>query len=478
MATNFPNSPSNGATHVFGGTTYTYNSTKGVWKADKDAIAVSDTPPSNPEIGALWFDSSVAKTYIYYNDGSSSQWVQLNPSGGSDGADGAAGADATGDGESPIIYTEPPTDITFATDGTASTVQMQAVDPEGTAITYGIAYANSTNARPAQLASDTTINQSTGTYTFTPSTSMSDEGNFKARLSASDGIQTTTRFVNFALAFPLSGTYLVVAGGGGGGTGVSGGGGGAGGLLYSTNHAFPLNTQFTVVVGNGGAAKSGNGDGNPGFDSSISGSGFTTLTAIGGGKGGGMRAGTPTAAELAGGSGGGGSGYTNSGTVTGPGGNATTGQGNPGGEGRYLAGPGYGGGGGGAGQAGGNYNDATPALGGDGLQYSISGTPTYYAGGGGGGGYNSAGAAGGLGGGGTGGYRYGGGGVSANATANTGGGGGGGADGGTSGAGGSGIVIIRGPNTYSATGSNYTETTDGSDKIWTFTSDGTITFSV
>ena len=43
---------------------------------------------------------------------------------------------------------------------------MQAVDPEGTAITYGIAYANSTNARPAQLASDTTINQTTGTYTF------------------------------------------------------------------------------------------------------------------------------------------------------------------------------------------------------------------------------------------------------------------------------------------------------------------------
>jgi len=140
MATNFPNSPSNGATHVFGGTTYTYNSTKGVWTADKDAVAVSDTPPSNPETGALWFDSSVAKTYIYYNDGSSSQWVQLNPSGGSDGAD------ATGDGESPIIYTEPPTSHNLSNNGSTSTVQMQAVDPEGTAITYGIAYANSTNA--------------------------------------------------------------------------------------------------------------------------------------------------------------------------------------------------------------------------------------------------------------------------------------------------------------------------------------------
>ncbi len=88
MATNFPNSPSNGATHTFGGTTYTYNSTKGVWKASADAMAVSDTPPSSPEAGALWFDSSVAKSYIYYNDGSSAQWVQLNPSGGTDGTDG------------------------------------------------------------------------------------------------------------------------------------------------------------------------------------------------------------------------------------------------------------------------------------------------------------------------------------------------------------------------------------------------------
>jgi len=202
MATNFPSSPSNGATHTFGGTVYTYNSTKGVWKAAAgEAVTISDTPPSNPGAGDLWFDSSVAKTYIYYNDGSSNQWVQMNPSGGSDGTDGADGADATGDGESPIVYTEPVTSHTLNTDGTTSTVQMQAVDPEGTAITYGIAYANSTNALPDQLASATTIDQSTGTYTFTPTTNTSNEGSFKARLSASDGITSATRFVNFSLSF-------------------------------------------------------------------------------------------------------------------------------------------------------------------------------------------------------------------------------------------------------------------------------------
>jgi len=195
MAINFPNSPSNGDAHAG----FIYNSTKGVWEASAASVPMSDNPPTNPAQGDLWFDSSVAKTYIYYNDGSSSQWVQLNPSGGSDGADGA---DATGDGESPIIYTEPPTtEQALNKDGTTSTVQMQAVDPEGTAITYGIAYANSTNARPAQLSADTTINQTTGVYTFTPSTTASDAGTFKARLSASDGIQTSTRFVNFKLQF-------------------------------------------------------------------------------------------------------------------------------------------------------------------------------------------------------------------------------------------------------------------------------------
>ena len=33
MATNFPNSPSNGATHTFGGTTYTYSTSVGAWTA-------------------------------------------------------------------------------------------------------------------------------------------------------------------------------------------------------------------------------------------------------------------------------------------------------------------------------------------------------------------------------------------------------------------------------------------------------------
>lgn len=378
MATNFPNSPSNGATHTFGGTTYTYNSTKGVWKASAEAIAVGDNPPSDPETGDLWFDSSVAKTYIYYNDGSSSQWVQLNPSGGSDGADGA---DATGDGESPIIYTEPPTSHELNNDGTTSTVQMQAVDPEGTAITYGIAYANSTNARPAQLGADTTINQTTGTYTFTPTTTSSNAGTFKARLSASDGIQTSTRFVNFSLAFLVNAEMLLV-GGGGGGNDSAGGGGGGGGYVEDSSYDFSPGTTYNITVGTGGAVATAQGAvGSRGGNTSIASGGTDIYVATGGGGGGGVGnfIGTDLTTALNGGSGGG-AGRASDGPGLGlQASYGGKGFGNDGGDDYSNEGAG---GGGGAGSAGTNGSAALGGNGGDAKQSSITGTATYYAGGG------------------------------------------------------------------------------------------------
>lgn len=40
---------------------------------------VSDTPPPDPNDGALWWDSIGGKPYIFYNDGDSSQWVEEVP---------------------------------------------------------------------------------------------------------------------------------------------------------------------------------------------------------------------------------------------------------------------------------------------------------------------------------------------------------------------------------------------------------------
>lgn len=55
-------------------------------------VVISDTSPASPVAGTQWWDSSVGRLYIYYNDGNSSQWVDASPSlvgpAGADGADG------------------------------------------------------------------------------------------------------------------------------------------------------------------------------------------------------------------------------------------------------------------------------------------------------------------------------------------------------------------------------------------------------
>lgn len=108
-ALDFPTSPSNGDTYQ----NYVYDSTAGVWKrftagldlnditdvtltspTDGQAlvydnatsnwvngegssvpVAVSETAPVSPEVGELWLNSTEAKMYVYYDDGTSAQWV-------------------------------------------------------------------------------------------------------------------------------------------------------------------------------------------------------------------------------------------------------------------------------------------------------------------------------------------------------------------------------------------------------------------
>jgi hypothetical protein len=135
---------------------------------------------SSPSEGDLAYDLAADQLYIR----TTSAWTRL-----------ALGVD-----ESPVITTEPVSSLELNQDGTTSTVTMVAVDPEGFGITYGIAYPTTNNALPDQFATATSINQSTGVYTFDPSTDLAnDKGVVKVRLSASDGISTTTRFVTIEL---------------------------------------------------------------------------------------------------------------------------------------------------------------------------------------------------------------------------------------------------------------------------------------
>jgi hypothetical protein len=248
---------------------------------------------------------------------------------------------------------------------------------------------------------------------------------------------TTTGTSGFTPLVSGNVEVLVVAGGGAGGNNHAGGGGG-GGVVYNANYPVIAGRSYTVVVGAGGVA-SGTGVNN---NTNGGNSQFGTLVAIGGGAGGNRNDTAGTSPGQSGGSGGGGGGAQNSGALTQnyAGGAGTNGQGNPGGVSIDIIGAG----GGGAGAPG--ESTATVSgyggTGGAGLQFSISGTPTWYAGGGSGSNGNNTTPANPLGGGGAGGSTAGSNGTAG--TANTGGGGGGGGAGNTTGSnGGSGIVIVR-----------------------------------
>ena len=168
--------------------------------------------------------------------------------------------------------------------------------------------------------------------------------------------------------------YLLVGGGASAGDSAGGtsGGGGAGGVLSSSLN-FKTGKILNISVGKGGSVPAGGSGkaGNAGGNSTISYSNVT-LTAIGGGRGGGA-GGT----ALSGGSGGGG--YTGQ-----SGGAGTPGQGYAGSSGGVAIGNvQYGGGGGGAGSIGGavQYNGSGNCLGcagGAGIISSITGTSLYY----------------------------------------------------------------------------------------------------
>jgi hypothetical protein len=273
----------------------------------------------------------------------------------------------------------------------------------------------------------------------------------------SDGIYNYHTFLatgTFTPTVALTADILVIAGGGSASSRY-GGGGGAGGIAYKVGSSLTA-TAYTCTVGAGGASTAVFvNPGNQGTNSSIAGSGFSTITANGGGYGGGATNDSSGNAS-AGGSGGGGGGYFSGNTPGGAsnqtGSGGSTGYGNAGGNG--ISGDAISGGGGGAGTAGvngsGNTSFGQSGNGGNGLNTWSSwavatgtGDRGFFAGGGGGGGRSDAlftnNGLGGIGGGGNGVYGD----VNAiNGTANTGGGGGGSWNG-SSGGGGSGLVIIR-----------------------------------
>jgi len=410
-------------------------------------VEVSESAPSSPSEGDLWYDSTAGVKVVKYYNGTG--WFKVTPSTPTltsisgnilEGTATSLTISGTNFLTSNLVVnflqasdsidvdvTVTPTSNTSATVAVPSSVY----DSVTTGNVISITVTNSDSIQSSPITKTAATPPSGGTITTS--------GGYRYHKFTSSGTFTVPS------GYSAEADYLIIAGGAGGGGGYQSGGGGAGGVVYSSAVSTSAGS-YSVTVGAGGSGHvPASSLSTNGGTSSVGSLGLTT--AIGGGK--------PACQDVSlggnegGSSGGSGGGGSHSGGLTGYSG--TAGQGNAGGDG-YDPDPHAGGGGGGAGAAG---QDGSGTKGGDGgigtYSYSTwasatsSGDNGYFAGGGAGTYRGSNSSSGGAGGGGDYGGVTGG-----SGTANTGGGGAGGrganysgSNAGRGGSGGSGIVIIR-----------------------------------
>lgn len=81
MAINFPPPPTIGEIYTDPASSRTWKWNGKAWEGIAGSlgadIEISDTAPTSPEVGDLWYDSIRGITYIYYFDGGSNQWVTV-----------------------------------------------------------------------------------------------------------------------------------------------------------------------------------------------------------------------------------------------------------------------------------------------------------------------------------------------------------------------------------------------------------------
>jgi hypothetical protein len=110
-------------------------------------VIVSDTAPANPAEGDLWFDNTTLELYIYYDDGTTAQWVGIG------GGGGGGGAEVLND-LTDVVITSPDNNELLIYNGTSW------VNQAGTSSLVGLGNVNNTSDvnKPVSTATQTALN--------------------------------------------------------------------------------------------------------------------------------------------------------------------------------------------------------------------------------------------------------------------------------------------------------------------------------
>ena len=209
MAVNFPTNPSDGDTVTVGTKTYSYSTSKGVWKdiagadttqsildnylevANSSSIgvttysALSDLPLSGQSTGKMAYVSGTNRLYLWAGSG----WynialVNTDPS--------ISGASST---------------YNLDTGGANTVVTLASSDPEGLPISFSL----STSGLGVGANAIATVTQSNNLFTFTPTTNTALAGTFTATFTASDGVNVAVANSSFTLAFTVNNSNYTTA---------------------------------------------------------------------------------------------------------------------------------------------------------------------------------------------------------------------------------------------------------------------------
>ena len=179
---NFPDSPSNGATHTVGGITYTYNSTKGYWTATAastgggggGAVPVylnfAALPTTGNTEGDLAYLTSLQRLVAW---------------------DGTGWAGTALVNEAPTAITGLSASYSLNAGDPAEVITLGSTDLEGASLTWS--YAVTSGA-----LGNATVSQSGNVFTVTPTANSS--GTFEITFTASDGVSSTTASASFTIA--------------------------------------------------------------------------------------------------------------------------------------------------------------------------------------------------------------------------------------------------------------------------------------